>query len=40
MANSFGSRSTLTVGGKAYTIHRLAAVEKPIPAGGQAARSR
>jgi aconitate hydratase A / 2-methylisocitrate dehydratase len=25
--NSFGSKSSLTVGGKAYTIHRLAAVE-------------
>src|SRR5438270_12091572 len=31
MANSFGTRSTLTVGGKAYTIHTLAAVEQAIP---------
>src|SRR5690606_12226701 len=31
MANSFGSRSALQVGGRTYTIHRLAAVEKAIP---------
>jgi aconitate hydratase len=31
MPNSFGSQSTLTVGGKAYTVHRLAAVEKDFP---------
>ena len=31
MPNSFGSLSTLNVGGKAYTIHRLAAVEKEHP---------
>jgi aconitate hydratase len=31
MADSFGSRSTLAVGGKSCTIHRLAAVEKAIP---------
>ena len=29
--NSFGSKSILTVGGKAYTIHRLAAVESAHP---------
>jgi len=29
--NSFGSKSTLTVGGKAYTIHRLSAVETVHP---------
>src|SRR6478609_7224310 len=29
--NSFSSKSTLTVGGKAYTIHRLAAVEAVPP---------
>src|SRR5262245_35859750 len=29
--NSFSSKSTLTVGGKAYTIHRLAAVETAHP---------
>ena len=29
--NSFSSKSTLTVGGKAYTIHRLAAVEAVHP---------
>ena len=29
--NSFSSKSTLTVGGKAYTIHRLAAVESAHP---------
>ena len=27
MPNSFGSFATLSVGGKAYTIHRLSAVE-------------
>jgi len=31
MADSFGSRSTLTVAGKSYTIYRLAAIEKAIP---------
>jgi aconitate hydratase len=31
MANSFGSRSPLTVGNKSYTIYRLAAIEKAIP---------
>jgi aconitate hydratase len=31
MADSFGSRSTLAVGGRSYTIHRLAAVEKAVP---------
>src|SRR5919109_1277381 len=31
MANSFGTCSTLTVGGKAYTIHKLAVVEQQIP---------
>ena len=31
MPNSFGSQSTLNVAGKAYTIHRLAAVEKDHP---------
>jgi len=31
MANSFGSQGSLTVDGKAYTICRLAAVEKAIP---------
>jgi aconitate hydratase A / 2-methylisocitrate dehydratase len=31
MANSFGSRSTLNVAGKSYTIHKLATVEKVIP---------
>jgi aconitase A len=31
MPNSFGSLSTLTVGGKPYSIHRLAAVEQAIP---------
>src|SRR5436305_205037 len=31
MADSFGSRSTLSVGGKSYTIHRLAAIEKAVP---------
>ncbi len=35
MANSFGSRSSLSVAGKSYTIHKLAAVEKVFP---QAAR--
>ena len=29
--NSFESRSTLSVGGKAYTIHKLAAVEEEYP---------
>ena len=29
--NSFDSRSTLSVGGKAYTIYKLAAVEKEFP---------
>jgi len=32
MSNSFGGRSSLSVGGKSYTIHRLAAVEKLFPA--------
>src|SRR5271156_2001562 len=31
MADSFGSRSTLSVGGKNYTIWKLAALEKSIP---------
>lgn len=31
MSNSFGSRATLTVDGKPYTVYRLAAVEKAIP---------
>src|SRR5829696_9230545 len=31
MPNSFESRSTLSVGGKAYTIYRLAAIEKGHP---------
>jgi aconitate hydratase len=31
MSNSFGSRSSLSVGGKNYTIYRLAAIEKAIP---------
>ncbi|MBX9580069.1 MAG: aconitate hydratase AcnA [Gemmataceae bacterium] len=31
MANSFGSLSTLSVGGKAYSIHKLAAVEAAHP---------
>ena len=31
MPNSFGSLSTLTVAGKPYSIHRLAAVEAAIP---------
>jgi aconitate hydratase len=31
MPNSFGSLSTLTVGGKPYSIHRLSAVETAIP---------
>ena len=31
MPNSFGSLSTLSVGGKAYSIHRLAAVEAAHP---------
>ncbi|MDR1989179.1 MAG: aconitate hydratase AcnA [Acidobacteriaceae bacterium] len=33
--NSFGSRATLTVGGKTYTIYRLAALDGP--SGGRAA---
>ena len=32
MSNSFGSLSTLSVGGKAYSIHKLAAVEAAHPA--------
>src|SRR5437899_2929189 len=32
MANSFGSQSTLTVGDRTYTLFRLAAVEKALPA--------
>src|SRR5438094_855547 len=31
MPNSFGTLSTLSVGGKPYSIHRLAAVEAAIP---------
>ncbi len=31
MANSFGSRSTLTVGGETYTLYRLDAIEKLFP---------
>lgn len=31
MANSFGTRSSLSVGGKAYTIHKLAVLEKDFP---------
>ena len=31
MPNSFGTLSTLTVGGKPYSIHRLAAVEQALP---------
>jgi len=31
MSNSFGSLSTLTVGGKAHSIHRLAAIETTHP---------
>ncbi|HEY2785210.1 MAG TPA: aconitate hydratase AcnA [Fimbriiglobus sp.] len=31
MANSFGSLSSITVGGKAYSIHKLAAVEAAHP---------
>src|SRR5262245_7317913 len=31
MANSFGSLSTLTVGGRAYSVHKLAAVEAAHP---------
>src|SRR5580692_4794872 len=31
MADSFGSRSTLAVGGRTYTIWKLAALEKTIP---------
>jgi len=32
MANSFGSQGTLQVGNQTYAIHRLAAVERSIPA--------
>src|SRR5438105_1362764 len=32
MANSFRAQSTLTVGGKSYTIFKLSVVEKAIPA--------
>ena len=32
MANSFGSRSTLSVEGQDYTIYRLAAIESAVPA--------
>jgi len=32
MANSFGSQATLTAGSKTYTIYRLAAVQKTLPA--------
>ena len=32
MANSFGSRSTLNVGSRSFTIYRLDAIEKQIPA--------
>ena len=32
MADSFGARSTLAVGGKTYTIWKLAAIEKAFPA--------
>src|SRR4026207_2517657 len=35
MANSFGTRSTLAVGGQTYTFHRLTAIEQVFP---QAAR--
>ena len=31
MSNSFGSLSTLSVGGKAHSIHRLAAIEQVHP---------
>jgi aconitate hydratase len=31
MANSFGTRSTLSVGGKAYTIHKLSVIEQEFP---------
>ncbi len=31
MSNSFGSRSSLSVGGKSYTIYRLSAIEKALP---------
>jgi len=31
MANSFGSRSTLSVSGKSYSFYKLSAVEKAIP---------
>src|SRR5262245_36808611 len=31
MANSFNSRSTLTVGGRTLAIHKLSAVEKTFP---------
>jgi aconitate hydratase len=31
MANSFGSRSTLAVGGQTYTFYRLAALQKDFP---------
>jgi aconitate hydratase len=31
MANSFGTRSTLSVGGDTYTFHRLAAIEQAYP---------
>ena len=31
MPNSFESRSTCTVGGRAYTVYRLSAVEAVIP---------
>jgi aconitate hydratase len=31
MANSFGTKGTLTVGGKTFTIHRLRELEKKLP---------
>jgi aconitate hydratase len=31
MSNSFNARGTITIGGKAYTIYRLASVEQAIP---------
>jgi aconitate hydratase len=35
MANSFGSQATIQVGNRSFVIHRLAAVEKAIPAAGR-----
>ncbi len=35
MANSFGTRSTLTVGGQTFTFHRLSVLEKAFPQVGR-----